>query len=84
MVISVGDTGIGLSPDDKTRMFERFYRAENPLVMASSGTGLGLSIVQHLVEMHEGKLWAESDGIGHGSTFYVQLKLATPEIEMAV
>ena len=46
MVVSVGDTGIGLSPEDKARMFERFYRAENPLVMASAGTGLGLSIVQ--------------------------------------
>jgi len=40
-----------------------------------------LSIVQRLVDMHDGKLWAESDGIGHGSTFYVQLKLATPEME---
>ncbi len=82
MVVSVRDTGIGLTPEDKARMFERFYRAENPLVMASAGTGLGLSIVQRLVDMHEGKLWAESDGIGCGSTFYVQLKLATPEMEM--
>jgi PAS domain S-box-containing protein len=75
MVVSVRDTGIGLTPEDKARMFERFYRAENPLVMASAGTGLGLSIVQRLVDMHEGKLWAESDGLGCGSTFYVRLKL---------
>ncbi|MBI5711841.1 MAG: hypothetical protein HZC38_00220 [Chloroflexi bacterium] len=82
LVVSVGDTGIGLSPEDKARMFERFYRAENPLVMASAGTGLGLSIVQRLVDMHEGKLWAESDGIGCGSTFYVQLKLAAKTSEV--
>ena len=50
--------------------------------MASAGTGLGLSIVQRLVDMHEGKLWAESDGIGCGSTFYVQLKLAAETSEV--
>jgi signal transduction histidine kinase len=80
LVVSVTDTGVGLSPEDKARMFERFYRAENSLVMATAGTGLGLSIVQRLVDMHGGKLWAESDGIGYGSTFYIKLKLAVPEI----
>ncbi|MEK9164839.1 MAG: ATP-binding protein, partial [Chloroflexota bacterium] len=55
VVISVRDSGIGISPEEQTRIFERFYRGENPLVMASAGTGLGLAIVQKLVDMHGGR-----------------------------
>ena len=70
------DTGIGLSPEEQSHVFERFYRGENPLVMASAGTGLGLSIVQRLVDMHGGRIWVESEGLGRGSVFYVRLRLA--------
>ncbi|MBM4422579.1 MAG: GAF domain-containing protein [Chloroflexi bacterium] len=77
LLIAVKDTGIGIAPEDQIRIFERFYRGEDPLVMASSGTGLGLSIVQRLMEMHGGRIWVESEGIGHGSTFFVRLKLAS-------
>jgi PAS domain S-box-containing protein len=81
LLISVEDNGIGISPQELGRIFERFYRGEDPLVMASSGTGLGLSIVQRLVEMHGGTLWVESEGLGHGSTFFVRLKLAPAPAE---
>ncbi len=72
--IDVTDNGIGILPEDHPRVFERFYRGEDPLVLATSGTGLGLSIVQHLVEMHHGRIWFESAGLpGLGSTFSFSL-----------
>jgi PAS domain S-box-containing protein len=72
--IDVQDTGIGIAPDEQERIFERFYRGEDPLVMQTAGTGLGLSIVQHLVEMHRGNVWFESE-LGVGTTFSIWLPL---------
>jgi len=68
--VDVVDTGFGIPPDEQVRVFERFYRGENPLTLGVSGTGLGLSIVQSLVQMQGGRIWLESQGIpGKGSTF---------------
>jgi PAS domain S-box-containing protein len=68
--VDVEDTGVGIPLEDQTHIFERFFRGEDPLVLATPGTGLGLSIVSQLVEMHGGKIWMESSGIpGDGSTF---------------
>jgi PAS domain S-box-containing protein len=77
MLVSVRDTGIGIAPENLPRIFERFYRGDDPLVLATAGTGLGLSIVQYLIEMHNGRLWAESDGLGKGSNFTFLMPLAT-------
>jgi PAS domain S-box-containing protein len=74
--ISVADTGIGISSEEQGRVFERFYRGEDTLVMESAGTGLGLSIVKQLVDMHGGKIWVKSEGQGRGSTFHVRFKTA--------
>ena len=72
--IDVTDNGIGINPNDKPRIFERFFRGEDPLILATSGNGLGLSIVKKLVEMHQGQIWFESQGIrGEGSTFSITL-----------
>jgi PAS domain S-box-containing protein len=72
--LDVQDNGVGITPLEQRRVFERFYRGEDPLVLASSGTGLGLSIVQRLVEMHGGRIWLTSSGVrGEGSTFSVTL-----------
>jgi signal transduction histidine kinase len=77
--VNIKDNGIGIYPDDLERIFERFYRGEDPLVLATSGTGLGLSIVKHLVEMHGGRIWANSTGIsGEGSTFSFTLPIYNP------
>ncbi len=68
--VDVTDTGVGIAPEDQERVFERFFRGEHPLVLATPGTGLGLPIVKQLVEMHHGRIWMMSKGIpGQGSTF---------------
>ena len=65
--ISVSDTGVGINPEDITRIFERFYKSDRS--RSGGGTGLGLSIARHIVEAHGGKIWAESEP-GRGSCFY--------------
>jgi GAF domain-containing protein/nitrogen-specific signal transduction histidine kinase len=68
--VDVNDNGVGISMDDQDRIFERFYRGENPLVLSTPGTGLGLSIVKQIIEMHKGRIWMKSTGVpGEGSTF---------------
>ena len=68
--VDVQDSGIGIKPEDQTRIFERFYRGEHPLVLSTPGTGLGLPIVRQLVEMHHGHIWMKSTGVpGEGCTF---------------
>ena len=67
--VSVKDSGVGISAEDQERIFDRFYRGEDPLVLATPGTGLGLAIVKQLVEMHDGDIWLESGGTDQGSTF---------------
>jgi PAS domain S-box-containing protein len=64
----VADTGIGISPENQSKVFERFYRVDDPNVNEFPGTGLGLAIVRSLVEMHEGRIWLQSE-VGRGTTF---------------
>jgi PAS domain S-box-containing protein len=66
--VTVQDSGVGIAPEDMSRIFERFYRADNPVVQANSGTGLGLPIVKTFVEMHGGRIWVDSE-LGKGSMF---------------
>jgi len=66
VLFSVSDTGMGISPEDAERIFERFYKSDRS--RSSGGTGLGLSICRHLVESHGGKIWVEST-LEKGSTF---------------
>ena len=66
--ISVQDSGGGITPKDQARVFERFYRAERPLINGLGETGVGLSIVKSLVEAHGGRIWVDSE-MGAGSTF---------------
>jgi len=74
--VDVMDNGVGIAPADQGRIFERFFRGENPLVLATAGTGLGLPIVKQLVSMHKGQIWMRSTGIaGEGSTFSFTLPL---------
>lgn len=79
IVISVSDTGIGISPEHLPFIFNRFYRTDKSRARASGGSGIGLTIAQALVKAHRGRIWAESGGEGKGSTFYFTLPiLSTP------
>jgi len=67
--VDVTDTGIGIAPEDQDRVFDRFYRADHPVVQRESdGAGLGLALAKMFVEMHGGRLWVDSE-LGQGSTF---------------
>jgi signal transduction histidine kinase len=78
--VEVVDTGIGISMKDQSRIFERFYRGEDPLVLATAGTGLGLAISKILIEMHRGEMGFSSSGVrGEGSLFYFLLPVAHHE-----
>jgi CheY-like chemotaxis protein len=74
----VADTGIGIAPEDRAKVFERFFRADDPDVQAFSGTGLGLAIVKTLVEMLHGKIWLESE-LSKGTTFSFTLPVSEEE-----
>lgn len=66
--IDISDTGVGIAPEDQTRIFERFYRTNNPLRVEAGGTGLGLSLVRPLVDLLGGHIWFTSE-LNKGSTF---------------
>lgn len=70
ILISVTDTGIGISPDHLPYIFNRFYRADKSRARVSGGSGIGLTIAQALVKAHHGRIWAESAGEGMGSSFH--------------
>jgi signal transduction histidine kinase/CheY-like chemotaxis protein len=70
--VDVVDTGVGIRPEDRAQLFQRFFRADDPVVRAAGGTGLGLSIVKALVERHGGAIEVLSEP-GRGSTFRVVL-----------
>jgi signal transduction histidine kinase len=72
-IVTISDTGIGISPEDLPHMFERFHRGRNASEFA--GNGLGLAIVKAIIESHAGRVEAQSNGIGEGSTFSVTLPI---------
>jgi signal transduction histidine kinase len=75
VIVSVADTGEGISTADLPNIFERFYRVDKSRARSTGGSGLGLTIAKRLVEAHGGKIWAESEP-GKGSTFSFTLPVA--------
>ena len=78
VTFTVSDTGIGIPQADQPRIFERFYRVDAARSREVGGTGLGLAIAKHLVEVHGGRLWVESE-IGQGSQFYFTVPIFDAE-----
>ncbi len=78
VILTVTDTGIGIPKADQSRIFERFYRVDAARSREAGGTGLGLAIAKHLVEVHGGRLWVESE-IGQGSQFHFSVPLFDTE-----
>ncbi len=76
LLIEVRDSGVGIPPEEQATLFQPFVQTESSL-RAGQGTGLGLPITRHLVELHGGEIWFESEA-GAGSTFYVRLPLRRP------
>ncbi len=73
-VVTVSDTGIGISPENQNKLFDRFYRVDESRTREEGGTGLGLSIVKAMVDRHNGRIEVDSE-LGKGSTFKVTLPL---------
>ena len=74
VLATVADTGCGIGPEDQAKLFQEFYRANDPINQQVRGTGLGLALVKRIVEAHHGRIWVESEK-GKGSTFSVSLPM---------
>lgn len=74
VVVSVQDNGIGIEKKDLKKIFKKFYRVNKSAKSKVTGSGLGLSVCHSIVKEHGGKIYAKSDGLNKGSTFYVELK----------
>lgn len=73
VILSVADTGVGMTPETKEKLFQKFSRAEDASKVNATGSGLGLYVAQQVMLAHNGRIWAESPGAGKGSTFYIEL-----------
>jgi signal transduction histidine kinase len=77
VAVRVRDQGLGIPPAELKRIFKRFYRIPGGVAARIKGTGIGLFIVNSVAKRHGGRAWAESTGTGRGSTFTLQLPIAT-------
>lgn len=75
VLVRIKDTGVGIPTKAIGHLFEKFSRAQNAITTNVSGTGLGLYVAKQMIAAHNGRVWAESEGEGKGSTFCVELDL---------
>ena len=81
LIIRISDNGIGLTPEQQKKLFERFYQVSGGITAKTPGTGLGLSLARHMTEMHGGRIWVESGGLSKGSCFSFTLPLSRVSIK---
>jgi signal transduction histidine kinase len=81
-VMAVTDTGVGIAPEDRERIFQEFQQVDSSSTRRKGGTGLGLAIAKRIVELHGGRIWVESTP-GQGSTFAFTLPLSVAQQEAA-
>lgn len=75
LILSIHDTGIGISWADRGNVFKKYYRSRNAKLAHTEGMGLGLYTAKTIVEKHHGRIWFDSKGAGKGTTFYIKLKI---------
>lgn len=73
ILISIADTGIGMDPESKEKMFTKFFRSPQAKAQRPDGTGVGLYVVKSMVEQHQGTIWLEST-LNQGTTFFLKIK----------
>lgn len=81
LTISVRDSGIGISEETLPRVFDMFAQEQSALERSDGGLGIGLALVKGIVGIHDGRVWAESPGLGKGSTFHVEIPAGTATTE---
>lgn len=70
VIIAVSDKGVGIPPDRLEKVFDPFYQVDGGLSRRFEGLGIGLTLCKQIIELHGGRIWAESEGEGKGTTFY--------------
>jgi signal transduction histidine kinase len=73
ITLAVTDTGIGIQTKDISTLFKKFKRTQNGTSVNKAGTGLGLYVAKKIIESHNGRIWAESEGEGKSATFFIEL-----------
>ncbi len=79
LVITVRDTGVGITPEFLPFVFAPFRQADATYTRSHAGLGLGLAIAKHLIELHGGSITASSSGVGQGASFVVTLPLSATQ-----
>lgn len=75
LILSIHDTGIGISRSDRGNVFKKYYRSRNAKMTHAEGMGLGLYTAKSIVERQGGRMWFDSKGVGQGTTFYIKLRV---------